>query len=1316
MATRDITRQARSRANRYQDLHAQQGRLFTDADQIEQAELRFEAERQTRIDTIGPYGSPDGGFRISSPTVVGGQIDFTIGAGVLYLGGLRLERLAGETFRLQSDWLNNPGAAPPGPGETRRDLAVALTWLQPVAATEDRETLEPGLGGPDTAVRLRPVTRIVLVEGVAADTCEDAWAEVADRFHSEGLGAIDPTFELIPDTAITIGLAPGSGGDDLCAPAVDGGYLGAENQAIRVTLLGGDRFIWGFDNAAPLYRVVVEAGGTTIRFLTEPKDALHWPAQGQTIEVIPWGAVLANGEKLADEGTPGHFAQVEGAYNPDTREITLTAATAVPAGFGTEWQGRADAAGLLTTRYGLEPLDGPYYFLRVWDRGTDTGPEPTLPLLPAPVALGSTGLTVAVVGSDRRPGDHVIVAARPATPDVVLPWELLTGIPPMGMRRFAAPLALLEWSGGTGTVLHDCRPPFQPLTRVRGCCTYTVGDGTTSFGDFSSIQAAIDALPVSGGRICVLPGRFFERIRLTDLHGVRITGCGRRSRIVAPDGTTDPLVLITGGSGIQIDDLAFESPFGLAIEARGRPEQDRVMPIEDLRLLRLIIAARDRGAIAAHFVDALTIAECEISIGLLQGDLAAVAPAGQAPAVFAQGDDMVIADNAIRTEGERAIVRAAGGLQIGGGSDHVLIRNNVIAGGNGNGITLGHIVMLTREQAARLADNYWLVAVADPLPVGSAITIADNGCIIYIPPGTGGDPDSEPELFPVSGGDLSDVVIRDNRIADMGLSGIASPLAISPRGRRPVMVTVRGLQVDRNIITGCALLETPELPADIRLFVAFGGISLLVVEIGVFAGNVVEANGRRHIDAICGISVIRAESLSILDNRIVDNGPRTDSEGTPRTGLRGGIRIGLAAPQSSSFSSAQEVAAIRRLDQRFAAARTLSVPALTIHDNVVHQPVGKSLSVMGAGPMSIVGNHFASQGNMSGSLESLFAEIFAVVSQGGGAGEILFILVERLLGTAVTVINTGISSELIEGLAILSLAKGHSNHGIATHEVAGPRVPTEGWAGAARLIQGGAVLFNDNTVIQNFLDGTPSLTLCSVFAMTLDDLSVQDNVLVSQVDFGTDFSMMNLLAFAWSVRACGNRFQETLLRTLNSAVTLGFYNDTSHNQATHCIEVRGPAVLRVDAPNRILMGALHPLACGGCLNPPFTGLAMEARDQNGNIVTPRLETMMGTTGLWFGTRLLITLPGTVERIDLDLLGQDVAVHVMAQSATGTVQERVLEGLAGPVSLTLAGSGISQIRIEASAERILLTRLCTDRPRFGPASGAVSGSSYLAWGG
>ena len=86
-----------------------------------------------------------------------------------------------------------------------------------------------------------------------------------------------------PDSTLTVTFDKTGATDDLCSPSVISGYLGAENQAIRVQIVDGTHVTWGFDNGGPLYRVTVGADNKTVTVQTEPKDQAHWMQAGQTV-------------------------------------------------------------------------------------------------------------------------------------------------------------------------------------------------------------------------------------------------------------------------------------------------------------------------------------------------------------------------------------------------------------------------------------------------------------------------------------------------------------------------------------------------------------------------------------------------------------------------------------------------------------------------------------------------------------------------------------------------------------------------------------------------------------------------------------------------------------------------------------------------------------------------------------------------------------------------------------------------------------------------------------------------------------------------
>ena len=438
MGTEDISRHATSRPKRYDGVRMQQGRVTTDDDFNEGARLVAEDDRRTRLDVIGPAGTVDEGFRITNPRInAHDELDFDIGAGSYYVGGLRAEVNApGEAYATQSDHLQQPPPDRPKPVDGRVDLVYLETWQQPVEAVEDSELFETALAGPDTATRVRTMRRVRVAPNVNASDCTAAWqSQLAALTATCGQLDLD-TSECVPDAKLTVTFDTTGVTDDLCSPSIVGGYLGAENQAVRVQIVDSTHFTWGFDNASPLYRVTVGADGVTVTLQTEPRDEAHWMQSGQIVEILPWSAVLSNGEKIAEQ--LGHLSKVATAYDANTH--TLTLATALPAapfpGFGLQW----------TTRDDAPALGARFFYMRVWGRGGDTTSDPALTFAPGtPVTLGQTGLRVTLAGTVFVPSDHWIIAARPEDPTRVVPWELLTGRAPHGVRRFYTPLALITW-------------------------------------------------------------------------------------------------------------------------------------------------------------------------------------------------------------------------------------------------------------------------------------------------------------------------------------------------------------------------------------------------------------------------------------------------------------------------------------------------------------------------------------------------------------------------------------------------------------------------------------------------------------------------------------------------------------------------------------------------------------------------------------------------------------------------------------------------------------------------------------------------------
>ena len=446
--SKDISRYLIQPRKRYSSVRMQQGRVILDSDWNESERIDDEQARRTLVDLICSKGTSNRGFRVRNVDDVQvtppgadpvATYDFEFENGSFYVGGLRFETETDEdpeTFQGQSDWLQIDALAENLPtlpsnlpvGGARHDLVYLRGWEQCVTAVEDSELRERALGGPDTSVRIRNMRRVEVLTDVP-DTCAVAFNRLVERLTKPILPDTgDPhTFdrtnsELRSKARIKVTPDPEAITEDPCKPAVPGGYLGADNQTIRVQLTATDRFIWSYDNAAPIYRVQVEnipdvpAGvdGTRrkIRFLTLPRDQAAQPLAGQAVEIIPWHALLPNGEKVAE--FQGEFLTVETSFDPEDSSLTITQPVSE------EWvEWLADHSRFWSNRD--EPEHQQYFYLRLWTGGSGEPADPDHTFTPdASVPLKGTGLQHYLQRSwtrgrfldHRRPAQHA-GACRP---------------------------------------------------------------------------------------------------------------------------------------------------------------------------------------------------------------------------------------------------------------------------------------------------------------------------------------------------------------------------------------------------------------------------------------------------------------------------------------------------------------------------------------------------------------------------------------------------------------------------------------------------------------------------------------------------------------------------------------------------------------------------------------------------------------------------------------------------------------------------------------------------------------------------------------
>ncbi|HEX2039846.1 MAG TPA: DUF6519 domain-containing protein, partial [Acidimicrobiales bacterium] len=502
----DRARNSYDPARRWRKVVAQQGRVTVEADDNEAWTIANEERREETLDVVGPTGTPDDGYRVDPD---GSPAGLSVGPGTFYVGGLR-HVTEGIVYGDQEEWLDRSDDPDWTEPDGRGVHGNALVWWwgreHEVGATEDPTLREVALGGPDTSQRERVVQRVKLF-ATEADDCSTALDKLADAWAEQGLWFDPDGMRLRSDATLAVDFTGPATAPDPCEPEAVGGYLGADNQLVRVQVSSWDAatgtgtLLWGVDNASFLYRVdVVDA--QTLRLRSRPVDDFHQPQPGQAVEVLRCAARLGADEYVAS--ATGEPFTLTSAYAPDTQRIALpgpvSAATA-------------------------DPNLTPAAFLRVW--------EEHLPFTPGTaVALGTTGLEVTLKtgGVAFHPGDHWLLAVRPATPTQVYPARFLDGPQsPDGPRLWAAPLAVVQWGDEKGTVLDDCRDPFDnlvDLTRRRGggCCEVMLRpEDVQSTAD---LRAAVDK--ANGGSVCLRPGVYEldEPLRLgPGDEGLELAGC-----------------------------------------------------------------------------------------------------------------------------------------------------------------------------------------------------------------------------------------------------------------------------------------------------------------------------------------------------------------------------------------------------------------------------------------------------------------------------------------------------------------------------------------------------------------------------------------------------------------------------------------------------------------------------------------------------------------------------------------------------------------------------------------------------------------------
>jgi Family of unknown function (DUF6519) len=540
--TADIARFSYDPTRQYRYVIRQQGRVTLEADENEGSALASESLRLETVDLIGPAIAIGSGYLVSAS---GNAL--TVGAGVFYLGGWRLELDTPVNVASQPDWLDQPT-----PQTASTMLIALLVTEQSVCAVEDQALREVALGGPDSAARGRLMQHFLQIP-MNGNTCAEGATTVSQILGADGC-SLGPDDQILSGATLQVGFVPGPPNTDPCTPAATGGYLGADNQMIRVTVSefnsrgNTGMLVWGWNNASLLYRASVGSTPNILTLTNTPLDEEHAPQAGQWVEILRAEADLDTTNENYIAEVQGIFTYLTQGYSFDTGEIVLN--DPLP----------ADYLG-----------NTPPLFVRLWQAAVPFTVGQATPL------DSVSGITVTINNPPPVPSQIAArpfwrFAVRPLTPTAIYPERYQQGPqPPDGPRQWITDLAVVAAPAGGGwTVIADCRIPLGPpqqTTQNCDCCGLVLGPADVVAQ--GGLQQVINTLTQNGtpSRLSLKAGTYMleQTLALTAQHDdLIIEGCTSGVIITADPNQTDNfatgLINLNGITGLTLENLTFTPP------------------------------------------------------------------------------------------------------------------------------------------------------------------------------------------------------------------------------------------------------------------------------------------------------------------------------------------------------------------------------------------------------------------------------------------------------------------------------------------------------------------------------------------------------------------------------------------------------------------------------------------------------------------------------------------------------------------------------------------------------------------------------------
>jgi hypothetical protein len=1070
-----------------------------------------------------------------------------------------------------------PGAAlPPGTGPYLFYLDVwtrAVTWLQDSALVDKAV-------GVDTSGRLQTVWQVRwLNASSSASVVPGTQTPIGCGTPDSSIVYPSPSFGLLLN-----GTVPNSTAGPCCLSSGTG-YTGVENQFYRVEIhqggpIGKATYKWSKENASVITSVTAiqslsNAANTMVTVLTVAslgRDQVLGFNNGNWIELTTDTIELSGmpDPNTNPYGSPGLLCQIDHVV-PATNQIYLT--------------GQINTSTYPGNQFGVTGSPAANMRIRRWDQSstvystTSTGTQTPYPIadfagdIPVPpgglTMVLEDGITVtfsfASGGNTFNSGDYWTFAAR--TFDGSLDPQYPFPQPPRGIHHHYTKLSVVTFSASGNTIANtDCRKPW-PLAGDGdcGCCTVTVGDGQTSFGQYNSIQQAINSLNMpEGGEVCILPGTYYENVLIQGLTQVKLSGAGPQTiwnaYSAAPSsgtydtgGANNPanslttssgmqsILTISGSSHIELTGFTMQAPDKMScilLDPTVTPNKSSSIPVPpagtssstDVTLANLVLAASTCPAITAVQAQTLTIGDNRILMQDVASDW---------PAIYVSGDEIAIEGNWIGLDDSADAENYApatmaqkpdspisstvpatwtgnGGIQVGGFSTGVDIANNQIEGGAFNGISLGGILQLVNGIASATTLNGLFLTSPMKPNVGTTLVLPANAGNIEL----GAD------------GPLQNINIQGNTITSMGLCGIG-PVGFFPNATTPEVVSIGNLSIVGNTIKGSLqAVVAPLTSADSGL--SYGAICLPDLQGLIIRDNIITDFGSVPGAQVCGIFLLNGEQVDISRNQITEtrDWAAIPTPAASITKTRAGILIGTVSPLAlnqtattpawtgASAQGTSEATGINAPPPLYQPG----LPALTIDRNVVRVTLGPSLAVAGYGPFSITGNQFSTGGTMKGGSDS-------------------FLNVKVLnLGTPVEYDAMTTYSGLYGSLS------GDS-----------PTQVLQGVSGTLQQSTNGTVMFTNN-FCQSELRASGETSLINVGILTFDHLNFSNNVTwmdgnsIGKPDNDLYLSaLMDVFLMGVTAQVNGNRLQESLGSVFFSGISLGALNITAQNISTFCL-------------------------------------------------------------------------------------------------------------------------------------------------------------------